>query len=107
MGFHSDDPELDFLRWDSQQVRRQEEYDKACVKCAFCKQPIRPYDDPFCYPIYYEGESLHKDCLHKMFRSMRQKFKDNELYGDLFSLMEDAFEQNNEVHTPEPKIGEY
>lgn len=107
MRFHTDDPDIDFLRWDEFQVQQQEIYDKQCVKCAFCKQPIRPYDDPYCYQFYYDGESLHKECLSKMFRSMRTRFEDNKLYADLFDIMEDAFEQNNEISTLEPKTGDY
>lgn len=97
----TDDPVRDFERYDAERVQAQEEYDRKCIKCAWCKKPIRHYEDPYCYPLYYDGDSLHKDCLSEMFRSMRERFEGNKLYADLFDIMEDSFEQNNEISTPE------
>lgn len=87
--------------------RRQKEYDRQCVECVFCHKPIRPYEDPYCYPFYYDGDCLHKECKSKMVKSMRNRLRGQQLFVELFDIMEEAFEQYEEIKTPEPAIGGY
>lgn len=102
----TDDPERDFERWSAEQERKHELYDMGCVKCAWCKQPIRQYEDPWCYDLY-EGEPLHQECKDEMFKRIRNRLAGKQLLLDLFNLMEDAYEDRYEIHTPEPEIGDY
>lgn len=106
MMYWTDDPVRDAERYEADKARDQEEYDRKCIKCAWCKKPIRPYEDPYCYALY-DDEPIHKDCLRKAFESMRKRFDGKTLMADLFDLMEDAYEAQNEIHTPEPVEGGY
>lgn len=102
----TDDPERDFERYSAEQERRQTLYDMGCIICPYCKQAIRQYEDPRCYWLNPD-EALHPDCLRDMFRSMRKRFEGRDLYEDLFDLMEEAYEETQEIRTPEPEIGDY
>ena len=102
----SDDPVRDFERYDAEMQRKQDLYDMGCVTCAWCKEPIRETDDPWCYELYY-NEPLHPDCLRDMFRTMRKRFENRPMLADLFDLMEDAYEEKCEIRTPTPETGDY
>lgn len=102
----TDDPDYDFLVHDAMMQAKQDEYDRGCVKCAWCKKPIRQTDDPWCYELY-EGEPVHPECLQSMFKAIRRRIEGKKLLTDLFDLMEDAYESDNQIRTPEPEIGDY
>lgn len=102
----SDDPDRDFLVYDAMKQAEQDEYDRHCVECPWCKQPIRQYEDPYCYLIN-DDACAHSECLYEMFRKMRPLFKNRPIQAELFDAMEIAFEENNEIRTPEPEIGDY
>lgn len=100
MMYWTDDPVRDAERFEADKARDQEEYDRKCIKCAWCKKPIRPYEDPFCYEFYID-EPLHKECFVKMRSQIQKKIKGDKKLEDLFDLMIDAFEAQNETHTPD------
>ena len=63
--FRSDDPLMDFDRWD----RGREERLKELPKCDYCHEPIQ---DEFYYEL--DGEKICPACLEENFR------KENEAY---------------------------
>ena len=56
--FYSDDPAMDFTRWDAEQERNREKHHRG--SCAHCGADIYEYDDYY----DFEGEWLvHDNCL--------------------------------------------
>lgn len=61
--FYSDDPDIDFLRWDEYQTQRAERFRAACVKCELCHRPIDPNDDSSCIKIGDDDGFCHVRCF--------------------------------------------